>query len=132
MPRNNTYAPLAFCSLFSLYSGVMDVFFALLHNFVSYFSAIICPDVSVKFSAHKLASAEGSFVSSMEKAASAWARVLTWSQPTFSRMAEIPLAPQNAQTSPRSLRISSKASASSLIHSITPSGSPHMKLSLFE
>jgi hypothetical protein len=46
-------------------------------------------------------------VSSTEKAASAWARVLTCSHPAFSRMAEIPLAPENAQTSPRSLRITS-------------------------
>jgi hypothetical protein len=68
----------------------------------------------------------------MEKAASPWAKVLTGSQPAFSKMAATPLAPENAQTSPRSLKIYSKASASPLIHSITPSGSPRMKLSSLE
>jgi hypothetical protein len=47
-------------------------------------------------------------------------------------MAATPLAPENAQTSPRSLKISSKALASPLIHSITPSGLPSMKLSSLE
>jgi hypothetical protein len=55
---------------------------------------------------NKLASAEGSFVLSTEKAASAWAKVLTCSQPAFSRTAATPLAPEKAQTSPRSLKIS--------------------------
>jgi hypothetical protein len=53
-----------------------------------------------KFPPIELASAEGSFVSSMEKAASAWAKVLTCSQPAFSKMAATPLAPKKAQTSP--------------------------------
>jgi hypothetical protein len=55
MSRNNTYAYLALCSFFSLfclYSGVMDVFLAFLHNFVSHFSATIYPDVIIKFPAH--------------------------------------------------------------------------------
>jgi hypothetical protein len=63
----------------------------------------------------------------MEKAASVWAMVLIWSHPAFSKMAEIPRALENAQTSPRSLKISSKVSASRLIHSITPSGSQSQK-----
>jgi hypothetical protein len=85
-----------------------------------------------KFAPIKLASAEGSFVSSTEKAASAWARIFTCSHPAFSKTAATPLAPEKAQTSPRSLKISSKASASLLIHSIGPLGSPRMKLSSFE
>jgi hypothetical protein len=72
------------------------------------------------FSPVKVASAEGSFVSFMKKAASVWAMVLIWSHPAFSKIAEIPPAPENAQTSPRSLKISLKVSASPLIHSITP------------
>jgi hypothetical protein len=55
MPQNNTYASLVLCSFFSmfcLYSGVMDVFLAFLHNFVSHLSATIYPDVIVKFPAH--------------------------------------------------------------------------------
>jgi hypothetical protein len=54
-PQNNTYVFLAFCSFLSLFrchSSVMNIFFTFLHNFVSHFSATICPDVSVKFSAH--------------------------------------------------------------------------------
>jgi hypothetical protein len=58
----------------------------------------------------------------MEKAASVWAMVLIWLHLIFSKMAKIPRAPENAQTSPRSLKISSKVSASPLNHSITPSG----------
>jgi hypothetical protein len=89
--------------------------------------------MSVKnFPPIKLASAEGSFVSSTEKAASAWARIFTCSHPAFSKIAATPLAPEKAQTSPRSLKISSKVSASLLIHSIRPSGSPRTKLSSLE
>jgi hypothetical protein len=80
----------------------------------------------------KVASAEGSFISFMEKAASVWAMVLIWSHPAISKIAEIPRAPENAQTSPRSLKIYLKVSASPLIHSITPSGSPRMKFSSVE
>jgi hypothetical protein len=80
----------------------------------------------------KVASAEGSFVSFMEKAASVWANVLIWSRPAFSKIVEIPRAPENAQTSPRSLKISSKVSASPLIHSITTSGLPRMQFSSVE
>jgi hypothetical protein len=68
-------------------------------------------------------------VSSVEKTASVWAAALTWSQPAFSRIAATPRAPAKAQMSQRSLRNSSKASASPLIQSITPSGSPGMKFS---
>jgi hypothetical protein len=77
----------------------------------------------------KVASVEGSFVSSVEKAALVWAAALTWSQPAFSRIATTPRALAKAQMSPRSLMISSKASAFPLIQSITPSGSPRMKFS---
>jgi hypothetical protein len=52
-------------------SGVMDVFFTFLHNFMSYFSSTIHPHIIIKFSSIKVASAEGSFVTSTEKAASA-------------------------------------------------------------
>jgi hypothetical protein len=55
MPRNNTYTSLALCSLlslFCLYSGVMDVFLAFLHNFVRHLSTTIYPDVITKFPAH--------------------------------------------------------------------------------
>jgi hypothetical protein len=61
---------------------------------------------------------------SMEKTVSVWAVALTWSQPVFSKIAATPRAPAKAKKSPRWLRISSKASASSLIHSMIPSGSP--------
>jgi hypothetical protein len=89
--------------------------------------------MSVKiFPPIKLASAEGSFVSSTEKAASAWAKFFTCSHPAFSKIHATPLVPEKAQTSPRSLKISSKASASLLFHSIGPSGSPLMKLSSLE
>jgi hypothetical protein len=89
--------------------------------------------ISVKnFPLIKLASAEGSFVSSIEKAVSVWAKVLTCLHPDYSKIPAIPLAPENTQTSPRSLKISSKASASLLIHSTMPSGSPIMKLSSLE
>jgi hypothetical protein len=71
-------------------------------------------------------------VSSIEKAASVWARIFTCSHPAFSKMDATPLAPEKAQTSPRPLKTSSKASASPLIHSIGPSGSPSTKLSSFE
>jgi hypothetical protein len=74
----------------------------------------------------KVASAEGSLALSMEKTFSAWAAALTCSQPFFSRTAATPQAPAKAQKSPRSLRISSKASPSSPIHSMTPSGSPRI------
>jgi hypothetical protein len=53
--KNNTYAPLAFCSLFSspsFFSGVMGVFFILFYNFVGQLSATICPDIRIKLSAH--------------------------------------------------------------------------------
>jgi hypothetical protein len=82
----------------------MNIFFALLHYFMSHPSAAIFPDISKKIPPIKLASAEGSFVSSTEKAASAWANVLTCSQHAFSKAAATPLAPENAQTSPRSLK----------------------------
>jgi hypothetical protein len=76
-----------------------------------------------------VASAEGSFISSLEKTASVWAAALTWSQPAFFRIAATPRAPAKAQISPRSLRISSKASTSSPIQSMTHSGSPRMNFS---
>jgi hypothetical protein len=61
--------------------------------------------MSVKnFPPIELASAEGSFVSSMEKAASTRAKVLTCSHPAFSKIAATPFAPEKAQTSPRSLK----------------------------
>jgi hypothetical protein len=89
--------------------------------------------MSVKnFPPTKLASAERSFVSSIDKAVSACAKVFTCSHPAFSKIAATPLAPEKAQTSPRSLKIYSKASASLLIHSIGPSGSPRTKLSSLE
>jgi hypothetical protein len=83
-------------------------------------SATIFPDIRKKIPPIKLASVEGSFVSSIEKAASDWAKVLTCSHPTFSKISATPLAPDNVQTSLRSLKISSKALASLLIHSFTP------------
>jgi hypothetical protein len=43
-----------------------------------------------------------------------------------------PLAPEKAHMSPRPFKTSSKASASWLIHSIGPSGSPLMKISSLE
>jgi hypothetical protein len=58
---------------------------------------------------------------------SSWAAGLTCSHPAFSKIAVIPWAPEKAQKSPRSLRISSKASASSPIHWITSSGSSRIK-----
>src|SRR5688572_15222636 len=89
--------------------------------------------MSVKnFPPTKLASAEGSFVSSIDKAASVCTKVFTCSQPAFSKIDAIPLTPEKAQTSPRSFKISSKASASPLIQSIGPSGSPRTKLSSLE
>ena len=69
---------------------------------------------------------------SVMRAASAWARFFTCSHPAFSKIAATPLAPEKAQTSPRPFKISSKASALPLIHSIGPSGSPSTKLSSFE
>ena len=50
----------------------------------------------------------------------------------LSKIAAIPLAPEKAQTSPRPLKTSSKASASPLIQSIGPSGSPSTKLPSLE
>jgi hypothetical protein len=89
--------------------------------------------MSVKnFPPTKLASAEGSFVSSIDKAASDCAKDFTCSQPIFSKIAATPLVPEKAQTSPRPFKISSNASASLLIQSIGPSGSPLTKLSLLE
>jgi hypothetical protein len=76
-----------------------------------------------------VASAEGSFVSSVVKMALVWAVALTWSQAAFSRIAATPQALAKAQISPRSLRNSSKASASSPIQSMNPSGSPRMNFS---
>jgi hypothetical protein len=70
--KNNTYTFFALCSFFSLpcfCSGVMGVFLTFLYNFMGHLSATIHPDIIVKFLAIKVASAEGSFVSSMEKAA---------------------------------------------------------------
>jgi hypothetical protein len=71
-------------------------------------------------------------ISSIENATSAWARIFTCSHLAFSKIAAISLAPEKAQTSPRPLKTSSKASASPLIQSIGPSGSPSTKLSSFE
>jgi hypothetical protein len=71
-------------------------------------------------------------VSLIEKVASAWARIFTCSHPAFSKIAATHLAPEKAQTSPRPFKIPSKASASLLIHSTGPSGSPRTKLSLLE
>jgi hypothetical protein len=89
--------------------------------------------MSVKnFPPTRLASAEGSFISSEDKAASDCAKNFTWSQPFLSKMVAIPLAPEKAHMSPRLFKISSKASASWLIHPIGPSGSPLMKFSSLE
>jgi hypothetical protein len=52
-------------------------FHILLYNFVGQLSATVHPDIRIKFPPTKVASAEGSFVSSMEKAALAWAIALT-------------------------------------------------------
>jgi hypothetical protein len=82
----------------------MNIFFILLYYFMGHPSAAIFPDINENFLPIELASAEGSFVSSMEKAASAWAKVLTCSHPAFSKIAATPLAPEKAQTSPRSLK----------------------------
>ena len=79
-----------------------------------------------------LASAEGSLVSSKDKEASDCAKIFTCSQPFFSKMVAIPLAPEKAHISPRLFKISSKASASRPIHSITPSGLPLEKFSSLE
>jgi hypothetical protein len=89
--------------------------------------------MSVKiFPPTRLASPEGSFTSSEDKAASDRAKDFTWSQPFLSKMVAIPLAPEKAHMSPRLFKISSKASASWLIHPIGPSGSPLMKFSSLE
>jgi hypothetical protein len=80
----------------------------------------------------RLASAEGSFISSEDKVVSDCAKDFTCSQPFFSKIVAIPLAPKKAHMSPRLYKISSKASASWLIHSIGPSGSPLVKFSSLE
>jgi hypothetical protein len=52
---NDTYPSLAFCSFLSssrCFLSVMNIFFTFLHYFVGHFSAAICPDVSIKFSAY--------------------------------------------------------------------------------
>jgi hypothetical protein len=67
---------------------------------MGHLSATIHPDIIENFPPIKVASAEGSFASFMEKAASVWAMILIWSHPTFSKIAEISRAPENAQTSP--------------------------------
>jgi hypothetical protein len=54
-PLNDTYPSVAFCSFLSssrCFSSVMNIFFTFLHYFVGHFSASICPDVSIKFSAY--------------------------------------------------------------------------------
>jgi hypothetical protein len=54
-PLNDTYPSVAFCSFLSssrCFSSVMNIFFTFLHYFVGHFSAAICPDVSIKFSAY--------------------------------------------------------------------------------
>jgi hypothetical protein len=59
------------------FSGVVGVFFILFYNFMGQFSAIVYPDIRINFPPIKVALTEGSFVSSMEKAASALVVVLT-------------------------------------------------------
>jgi hypothetical protein len=54
----------------------MGVFFTLFYNFMGHLSATIHTDIIVNFLPIKVASAEGSFVSSTEKVASAWAMAL--------------------------------------------------------
>jgi hypothetical protein len=61
-----------------------------------------------------------------EKIYSGWATALTCSQSAFSKIVATPRAPANAQKSSQSSSISSKASASSPIHCITPSGLPQI------
>jgi hypothetical protein len=63
---------------------------------------------------------------STKKIVSAWVAALTCSQPVFSKIAATPLVQAKAQKPPWSLSISSKASVSSLIHSMIPSRSPLM------
>jgi hypothetical protein len=134
-PPTNTYPPFEFRNFISClhcFPSVMSIFS--LFFIISW--AIPRPpfsQMSVKnFLPTKLASAEGSFVSSTDRAASAWAKVFTCSHAALSRIAATPLALEKPQTSPRSFKISLKASASLLIHSIGPSGSPRMKLSSLE
>jgi hypothetical protein len=89
--------------------------------------------MSVKnFPSTWLASAEGSLISSEDKAVLDCAKDYTCSHPFFSKIVTIPLAPEKAQMSPRLFKISSKASASRLIHSIGPSGFPLVKFSSLE
>jgi hypothetical protein len=55
-PISNTYPFLKFCSFLSFlrcFSRVVDIFFALLHYFMSHFSAVVFLDVSEELSAHK-------------------------------------------------------------------------------
>jgi hypothetical protein len=110
----------------------MSIFFTFFYNFVGHPPATIFPDVGENLSANQACFGRESFVSSIENAVSAWAKIFTCSHPVFSKIAAIPLAPEKAQTSPRPLKTSSKASASPLIHSIGPLGSPSTKLSSFE
>jgi hypothetical protein len=70
----------------------MNIFFALLHYFMGHPSATIFPDISENFPPIELASAEGSFVSSIEKAASVWGE-------SFNMFA--PCLLQNSCNSPR-------------------------------
>jgi hypothetical protein len=69
--------------------------------------------MSVKnFPPTRLASAEGSLISSEDRAVSDCAKDFTCSQPFLSKIVAIPLAPEKAHMSPRLFKISSKASAS--------------------
>jgi hypothetical protein len=90
----------------------MNAFLAFSYNFLGHFLTTIVPDVGEIFPPTKLASAEGSFISSEDKAVSDYAKNFTWSQPFLSKMVAIPLAPKKAHMSPRLFKISSKASAS--------------------
>jgi hypothetical protein len=78
--KNNTYAPFAFNSFFgspSFFPDFVGFFFILLYNFVGQFLATVHPNIGINFPPTNVDSAEGSFVLSMEKAASAWAAALT-------------------------------------------------------
>jgi hypothetical protein len=122
--------PCALSSLFGslgFFSGIMGFFFIFLYSFVSNLAAVPHPNIRIKFPAYQSSFDQRLLrVVFLEKMASAWVAALTCSQQVFSRIAATPRAPAKAQKSPRSLRISSKASPSSPIHSMTPSGSPRI------
>jgi hypothetical protein len=133
--KNNTYTPFVLSSFFgspSFFSGFMGFFFILLYDFVGQFSPTVNPDIRIKLSAHqssfgrrvfRVVYGEGGF--SLGRSFNVVATSLLQNCCNTSSASESTNILAIAQ-------ISLKASASPLIQSITPSGSPRIKFSLEE